>query len=75
MTLVQTLTGHSSYVWRASFTLNNSYVVTCSSDETARVWNVSGGATASVYYFVQFMLHKFVQCNSSTCVYAPIKGV
>lgn len=49
MTLVQSLAGHENYVWSASFTLDNLYVVTCSSDETARVWNAHDGTTASVH--------------------------
>lgn len=49
MALVQTLTGHTNYVWTSSFTLDNSHLVTCSSDETARVWDLAaGGTTASM---------------------------
>ena len=49
MQAVHTLVGHTNYVWTASFSLDGSRVVTCSSDETARVWNLAGGcSTASV---------------------------
>ena len=49
MAVVRSLAGHSNYVWTASFSLDGSHVVTCSSDETARVWNLAdGGSTASM---------------------------
>ena len=47
MAAVQRLTGHQNYVWTASFSLDGSRVVTCSSDETARVWSLAGGGTTA----------------------------
>ena len=59
MTLVQTLVGHSNYVWSASFTLENAHVVTCSSDETARVWNVRGGGQVCACIKLHTNMHNY----------------
>jgi len=39
-----TLLGHTGILWQASFSDDDQYVVTCSEDRTARLWNLSTGA-------------------------------
>jgi len=43
MSTLTTLIGHSSHAWCSSSTVHSSHLVTCSSDETVRVWGVQGG--------------------------------
>lgn len=38
------LLGHTGILWQASFDPTDQYVVTCSEDRTARLWNLSTGA-------------------------------
>lgn len=37
------LVGHTGILWQASFNEDDQYVVTCSEDRTARLWNLSTG--------------------------------
>lgn len=38
------LSGHTGVLWQASFSADDQWVVTCSEDRTARLWNLSTGA-------------------------------
>ena len=40
---LQTLRGHSSRVWRASFSRDGRFVITCSFDNSARIWDAQTG--------------------------------
>ncbi|HLP00353.1 MAG TPA: hypothetical protein VK171_17280, partial [Fimbriimonas sp.] len=41
---VRTLKGHTSRVWRATFSSDGRFLATCSFDNSARIWNVATGA-------------------------------
>ncbi|KAI9013632.1 quinon protein alcohol dehydrogenase-like superfamily [Hyaloraphidium curvatum] len=47
--LEKTLTGHTRWVWDASFSADSAYMVTASSDNTARLWDLSSGDTIRNY--------------------------
>lgn len=46
---VQLLSGHTRWVWDAAFSADSAYIVTASSDGTARLWDVSSGETVRTY--------------------------
>ena len=48
-TLLRQLRGHSKWVWDSAFTVDAKYIVTCSSDQTARLWDVSSGEVVKTY--------------------------
>ncbi|KAI8068048.1 WD40-repeat-containing domain protein [Gongronella butleri] len=43
------LVGHAGPVYAASFSPDNSYMITCSQDHTARLWNVNSWSNQVVY--------------------------
>lgn len=43
---IRTLKGHTSRVWRATFSRDGKFLSTCSFDNSARIWNVSTGEEA-----------------------------
>ena len=45
----KTLKGHQRWVWDAVFSADSAYLVTASSDQTARLWDVSQGETICHY--------------------------
>jgi G protein beta subunit-like protein len=47
--LVHTLQGHQRWVWDCSFSAVSSYLVTCSSDQSARLWDLSQGEAIRQY--------------------------
>jgi len=47
--LERTLTGHVKWVWDAVFSVDAAYLVTASSDQTARLWDVATGRDIRVY--------------------------
>lgn len=49
MTLVSTLSGHSNWVWDAAFSADSSFMLSGSSDGTARLWDVESGEIVCVY--------------------------
>lgn len=47
--LSSTLIGHNNWVWDASFSADSSFILTGSSDNTARLWDVVAGEMVSIY--------------------------
>ena len=47
--LLRTLKGHTKWVWDCAFTVDSKYLVTCSSDQTAKLWEVSNGEVVKNY--------------------------
>lgn len=47
--LMQTLVGHSKWIWDCAFSADSAYMVTVSSDNTARLWDVTTSETIAVY--------------------------
>ena len=45
----KTLLGHQRWVWDAVFSADSAYLVTASSDQTARLWDVAQGETIRHY--------------------------
>ena len=43
------LRGHAKWVWDCAFSADSAYLLTASSDATARLWETSGGQAVSVY--------------------------
>ena len=41
--------GHQRWVWDAVFSVDAAYLVTASSDATARLWDLSSGETIRTY--------------------------
>jgi G protein beta subunit-like protein len=48
-TLQKTLEGHTRWVWDCSFSADSAYLVTGSSDNSARLWDLSSGETIRHY--------------------------
>ena len=48
-TPVQLLSGHTRWVWDAAFSADSAYIVTASSDGTARLWDVTSGEMVRTY--------------------------
>ena len=40
---VKTLKGHSQWVWDMAFSADSAYLVSASSDKTAKLWNLKAG--------------------------------
>ena len=49
MHLTKTLKGHDRWVWDCVFSADSAYLVTASSDQTARLWDVGHGDTIRQY--------------------------
>ncbi|CAI5723298.1 unnamed protein product [Peronospora destructor] len=47
--LIHTLQGHQRWVWDCAFSTVSSYLVTCSSDQSARLWDLSQGEAIRQY--------------------------
>jgi WD40 repeat protein len=47
--LTQTLSKHKKWVWDAVFSLDGAYLVSASSDGTARLWDLASGDALRVY--------------------------
>ena len=47
--LAFTLQGHQRWVWDSAFSADSSYLVTASTDCTAKLWSVSSGACVRTY--------------------------
>lgn len=47
--LDKVLSGHQRWVWDCSFSADSAYLVTGSSDHTARLWDLSNGETIRHY--------------------------
>ncbi|RLN53037.1 hypothetical protein BBJ29_009352 [Phytophthora kernoviae] len=47
--LIHTLQGHQRWVWDCAFSAVSSYLVTCSSDQSARLWDLSQGEAIRQY--------------------------
>ena len=45
----KTLNGHQRWVWDAVYSADSAYLVTASSDQTARLWDVAQGDTIRHY--------------------------
>ena len=45
----KTLNGHQRWVWDAVYSEDSAYLVTASSDQTARLWDVASGETIRHY--------------------------
>ena len=41
--------GHKKWVWDCDFSLDSSYLLSCSSDKTIRIWNISNGKVFSTF--------------------------
>ena len=41
--------GHKKWVWDCDFSLDSSYLLSCSSDKTIRIWNISNGKIFSTF--------------------------
>ena len=48
-TLQQTLDQHTKWVWDAVFSADSSYLVTASSDDSAKLWNLRTGEVVRHY--------------------------
>ncbi|RVX09675.1 Target of rapamycin complex subunit wat1 [Vitis vinifera] len=48
-TLEKTLVGHQRWVWDCVFSVDGAYLITASSDTTARLWSMSNGQDIKVY--------------------------
>lgn len=47
--LTSTLLGHSHWVWDAAFSADSSFLLTGSSDNTARLWDLDSGEVICIY--------------------------
>ncbi|CCI45647.1 hypothetical protein ABG067_007680 [Albugo candida] len=47
--LIRTLQGHQRWVWDCAFSAVSSYLVTCSSDQSARLWDLCQGEAVRHY--------------------------
>ena len=47
--LNSTLTGHSSWIWDAAFSADSSFILSGSSDSTARLWDMNSGEIICIY--------------------------
>jgi target of rapamycin complex subunit LST8 len=47
--LSSTLSGHNNWVWDAAFSADSSFILTGSSDNTARLWDMAAGEVISIY--------------------------
>ncbi|TDH67238.1 hypothetical protein CCR75_007481 [Bremia lactucae] len=71
--LIHTLQGHQRWVWDCAFSAVSSYLVTCSSDQSARLWDLSQGEAIQQYSGH----HKAVVCvalNDAAADYLNLKG-
>ena len=48
-TLHKELKGHSKWVWDCVFSADSSYLVSASSDQTARLWDIGQGGSVRQY--------------------------
>lgn len=48
-TLDRTLTGHGRWVWDCVFSVDAAYLVTASSDASAKLWDLSSGEAIRTY--------------------------
>jgi len=46
---IQTLVGHQRWVWDCAFSVDSNYLLTASSDATARLWDLQSGDTVKQY--------------------------
>lgn len=49
VTLDKTLVGHQRWVWDMAFSADSAYLVSASSDHTARLWEINSGQTVKQY--------------------------
>jgi G protein beta subunit-like protein len=49
LVLMQTFVGHTKWVWDCAFSADSAYILTASSDNTARLWDVQNAETIAVY--------------------------
>lgn len=49
VSLSSTLTGHGNWVWDTAFSADSSFILTGSSDNTARLWDVTAGEMICIY--------------------------
>lgn len=47
--LCQVFSGHSKWVWDCAFSADSAYIVTASSDNTARLWDATTAETIAIY--------------------------
>lgn len=47
--LSSTLTGHGNWVWDTAFSADSSFILTGSSDNTARLWDMTAGEVICIY--------------------------
>jgi G protein beta subunit-like protein len=47
--LDQVFSGHSKWVWDCAFSADSAYIVTASSDNTARLWDAATAETIAIY--------------------------
>jgi G protein beta subunit-like protein len=64
--LLQALTNHQKWVWDCSFSADSSYLVTASSDQTARLFNLRSGEVVRQYKGHQSAV-TCVALNDSSC--------
>jgi G protein beta subunit-like protein len=48
-TIDKTLSGHQRWVWDMAFSADSAYLVSASSDHTARLWEIQSGQTVKQY--------------------------
>lgn len=65
-TLTQTLARHTKWVWDAVFSADSSYLVTASSDHSARLWNLRSGEVVRQYTGHQYAVTCVALNDSST---------
>jgi len=64
--LTQTLAQHTKWVWDAVFSADSSYLVTASSDHSARLWNINSGEVVRQYTGHQYAVTCVALNDSST---------
>lgn len=64
--LAQTLAQHTKWVWDAVFSADSSYLVTASSDHSARLWNIKNGEVVRQYTGHQYAVTCVALNDSST---------
>lgn len=47
--LIQQFNGHTKWVWDCAFSADSAYILTASSDETLRLWDVRTAETVAIY--------------------------
>lgn len=47
--LISTLSGHNNWLWDAAFSADSSFILTGSSDNTARLWDMTAGEVICIY--------------------------